>query len=207
MDYALMVAGPSFTVGVAEQERESGKVTASHCDSNEVSADLPESRHVSADLPESRHVSADLPESRHVSAVHPESLHVSSVHPKSIHVSAVRPESLLISAQLRHIIAGHPETCHILSVTPRYPRPVHRVPSLVSSVRNAPLVFAHAAGNLKPTYTNPLAPELFPYPRSSQSPLQSPLRPRSSQSPLQCPCWLCPYLQSAPESQRLPSAP
>ncbi len=123
MDYALMVAGPSFTVGVAEEERDTVSVTemadAPECthkmaatatghiitaihESGKVTASHCDSNEVSADLPESRHVSTDLPESRHVSAVHPESLHVSSVHPKSIHVSAVRPVSSHLSSAASH---------------------------------------------------------------------------------------------------------
>ncbi len=88
MDYTLMVAGFSFTVGVMEEHdtasvtemadapermhkmattatghiitaiHESGKVTASHCEPNQVSADLPESHHGSAVHPESLLVSA-----------------------------------------------------------------------------------------------------------------------------------------------------
>ncbi len=111
----------------------------------QVKVECHESSHVSADLPESLHVSADLPESLHISAHPPESLHVSA-HP---------PESL-------HITVDHPESCHVLSITPRYSGSVLRFPSLVSSVRDAPLVSAHAAGIPRATHFNPSVLELFP---------------------------------------------
>ncbi len=50
------------------------------------------------------------------------------------------------------------------SVTPRNLRSVLRVPCLVSSVRDAPLVSAIAAGIPKPTHFSPPVPELIPLP-------------------------------------------
>ncbi len=50
------------------------------------------------------------------------------------------------------------------SVTPRNLRSVLRVPCLVSSVRDAPLVSACAAGIPKPTHFSPPVPELIPLP-------------------------------------------
>ncbi len=50
------------------------------------------------------------------------------------------------------------------SVTPRDLRSVLRVPCLVSSVRDAPLVSARAAGIPKPTHFSPTVPELIPLP-------------------------------------------
>ncbi len=77
LDYALLSVGSSFTVGVAEEERDMSAiperthimaatttlchVTAAIHESNQVTDNLHESHHVSADLPESHHVSADLP--------------------------------------------------------------------------------------------------------------------------------------------------
>ncbi len=124
-------------------------------ESNQVTIDLPESHHVSADLPESHHVSAYLPESHHVSADLPESHHVSADLPESHHVSTDLPES-------HHISADNPESCDVLSVTSRYSRSVLRFPSLVSSVRDAPLVSALAADIPKPTHSSPPVPELIP---------------------------------------------
>ncbi len=91
----------------------------------------------------------------HISAAHPESRHVSADHPKSRHVTADHPKS-------RQVTADHPETCDVLSVTPRYSRSVLRYPSLVSSVKDAPLVSAHAAGIPKPIHSSPPVPELIP---------------------------------------------
>ncbi len=102
VDYALLCADSSFTVGVAEEERDTASVTeradAPECthkmaeatthhnfsvnrhEASHITADHPESGHVTADPPESLHISADLPESLHVSADHPESLHISADH-------------------------------------------------------------------------------------------------------------------------------
>ncbi len=150
MDHALLLGGSTFSVGEAEPLPKMATIP----EPRQGTADIPESGHITAVHPESRHVTADLPEPRHVTAVHPESRHVTAVHPESRHIAG-HPES-------RHVTAGHPETCHVLSVTPRHSRSVLRVPSLVSSVRDAPLVSAHAAGIPKPTHTNPLGPELIP---------------------------------------------
>ncbi|KAI2666495.1 Transcription initiation factor TFIID subunit 2 [Labeo rohita] len=106
-----------------------------------VTADLPEHRHISVVRPESRHVSADLPESRHVSAIVPQPRHVTAVVPEPRHVVAI---------------------CHVLSAAPRSLRSVLHCPSLVSSVRDAPLVSARAAGIPKPTHFTPPVCELIP---------------------------------------------
>ncbi len=68
---------------------------------------------------------------------------VTAGHPELRHITADHAES-------HHVTADHPETCHVLSVTPRYSRSVLQYPSLVSSVRDAPLVSARAAGIPKP---------------------------------------------------------
>ncbi len=126
------------------------QVTAFVKESHHVTADQPESHHVTADQPESHHVTADQPESHHVTAYQPESLHVSALQPESLHVSAELPDPLHVSAEL-------PEP-----VTPGDLRSVLRVPCLVSSVRDAPLVPACAAGIPKSTHFSPPVPELIP---------------------------------------------
>ncbi len=191
MDYALLTVGSLLTVGVAEEERgtafmteiaatlkhahkmaatadpvhkmaattprhviaashEPSQVTADVKEPNHVTADQPESHHVTADQPESHHVTADQPESHHVTADQPESLHVSALQPESLHIPALQPEYLHVSAEL-------PEP-----VTPGDLRSVLRVPCLVSSVRDAPLVSARAAGIPKSTHFSPPVPELIP---------------------------------------------
>ncbi len=116
--------------------------------------DLPESLHVAADLSESLHIAADLPESLHIAADRPESLHITADHPESLHITADHPESL-------HVTANQPESCHVLSATPRYSRSVLQYPSRISSVRDAPLVSARAAGIPKPTHSSPPIYELI----------------------------------------------
>ncbi len=157
---------------VTADQPESLHVSALQPESLHVSALQPESLHVSALQPESLHVSALQPESLHVSALQPESLHVSALQPESLHVSALQPESLHVSAlqpESLHVSALQPESLHVSaempeSVTPRDLRSVLRVPCLVSSVRDAPLVSARAAGIPKPTHFSPPVPELIPLP-------------------------------------------
>ncbi len=60
-----------------------------------------------------------------------------------------------------HVTADHPESCDVLFVTSRYSRSVLRFPSLISSVRDAPLVSARAAGIPKPIHSSPPVPELI----------------------------------------------
>ncbi len=175
---------------VTVDRHESGHVSADLPESHHVSALQPESHHVSALQPESLHVSALQPESLHVSALQPESLHVSALQPESLHVSALQPESLHVSAlqpESLHVLALPPEPLHVSalqpeplhvsaelpeplhvsaelpeSITPRDLRSVLHIPCLVSSVRDAPLVSARAAGIPKSTHVNPPVPELIP---------------------------------------------
>ncbi len=139
---------------ITVDRHESSQITVDPHESLHVSALQPESLHVSALQPESLHVSALQPESLHVSALQPESLHVSALQPDSLHISALQPESLHVAAlqpESLHVAALQPESLHVSaelpeSITPRDLRSVLRVPCLVSSVRDAPLVSARAAG-------------------------------------------------------------
>ncbi len=159
---------------VTVDRHESGQVTADVSESSQVTTDLHESSQVAADLKELSKVTIDVKEpsqvmdnlresnqvtidrqSHHVSDDLPESHHVSANLPVSHHVSADLPES-------HHISADHPESCDVLSVTSRYSRSVLRFPSLVSSVKDALLVSARAAGIPKPTHSSPPVPELIP---------------------------------------------
>ncbi len=130
--------------------RESSQATVDLREPSQATVDRHELHHVTADQPESHHVTADQPESHYVTADQPESLHISALQPESLHVPALQPESLHVSAEL-------PEP-----VTPRDLRTVLRVPCLVSSVRDAPLVSARAAGIPKSTHFSPPVPELIP---------------------------------------------
>ncbi len=150
---------------VTVDRHESGQVTADVSESSQVTTDLHESSQVAADLKELSKVTIDvkepsqvmdnLRESNQVTIDLPESHHVSADLPESHHVSADLPES-------HHVSADLPESCDVLSVTSRYSRSVLRFPSLVSSVRDAPLVSARAAGIPKPTHSSPPVPELIP---------------------------------------------
>ncbi len=85
MDYALMVAGSSFTVGVAEEERDTMSVT-------EI-ADAPERTHKMA-ATATGHIISDTHESGQVTL----NCHASSLITAELRVSADPPESLHVSA-------------------------------------------------------------------------------------------------------------
>ncbi|XP_058639016.1 uncharacterized protein LOC131544658 isoform X1 [Onychostoma macrolepis] len=146
--------------------RESSQVAADLHESSQVKADLHESSQVKADLQEPSQVAVDVRESSqvtvgrhqpsHVSADHPESLHVSADLLKSSHVTAVRPESQ------HHVPADLPESGHVRADTPRSSRSVFHYSSLISSLRDSPLVSARTAGIPKPTHSSPPVPELIP---------------------------------------------
>ncbi len=99
-----------------------------------------ESIQVTVDVKEPSQVTVDVKRPSQVKVNHLESsqftvdCHKSShVFPESRHITADHPEP-------PYITADHPESCVLLSVTPRYSRSVLRSPSLVSSVRDTPLV-------------------------------------------------------------------
>ncbi len=190
MDYALLCAGSSFTVGVTEEERDTASVTemadAPECTHKmadaithrHFSADFREPSPITADHPESRHVTAVLLESRHITAVHPESRHVTADLPESRHVTADLPESRPITSDLPeplHVSSDLPEPLHVMSTTPE-PRPVagiilqlskilSREPvikrkRLASSLEDPLLV--SVAGISKPNHSSPPAHKLIP---------------------------------------------
>ncbi len=171
MDYALLTIGSLLTVGVAEEEHGTAFMTeiaatlehahkmAATADPVHKMADTTTHRHFSADLWESSHVTVDRHELSQVTVDLPESLHIFADLPESLHVSADHPES-------HHVTADNPESCNNLPLTPRYSRSVLRFPSLVSSVRDVPLVSARAAGIPKSTHSNPYVPELISLPEA-----------------------------------------
>ncbi|KAL0203327.1 hypothetical protein M9458_001345, partial [Cirrhinus mrigala] len=65
-------------------------------------------------------------------------------------------------AEPRHVTSDHPESSHIPSAGPRSSRSVHHNPSLISCLRDAPLVSARSAGIPKPTHLTPPVLELIP---------------------------------------------
>ncbi len=67
MDYALLCAGSSFTVGVAEEERDTASVTEM--------ADAPEYTHKMVDATTHHHFSVNRHEPSHITADQPESRH------------------------------------------------------------------------------------------------------------------------------------
>ncbi len=133
MDYTLLCAGSSFTVGVAEKERDTVSVTemadAPECthkmadtkthrhfsadlhESSQVTADVKEPSQVTADVNESIQATADLRESNQVTVDHRESNQATVDRHESSHASADHPES-------HHVTADHPESHHVSALQP-----------------------------------------------------------------------------------------
>ncbi len=147
MDYALLCVGSPFTVGVADEKRDTASmaemvaaperthkmaatttprhVFASIHETSQVPVDLHELSQVTVDRHESRQVSADHHESSQGTADRHESSQVTSDRHESSHVSADSPESLHISADLPeslHVSSGLPE---FLPVTAGHPESRH----------------------------------------------------------------------------------
>ncbi len=148
------MAATTTLLHVIAASHESSQATVDLRESSLATVDLRESSQATVDLRESSQATVDLCESSQVT-IDRQSHHVSADLPESHHVSADLPESHNVSADL-------PESCDVLSVSSRYSRSVLRFPSLVSSVRDAPLVSARAAGIPKPTHSSPPVPELIP---------------------------------------------
>ncbi len=121
-----------------------------------VMSQLPFMSHVTSQLIVQSHVTSQLIFQSHVTSQLIVQRHVTSSAelPEPCHVSADLPES-------RYATADRPESRHILSVAPRSSRSVLQYSSLVSSVRDAPLVSARTAGIPKPSHSNPAVPELI----------------------------------------------
>ncbi len=141
MDYALLCVGSSFTVGVADEERNTAlthvmaaalenehkmaataepdrkmAVTIDFHESSQVTVDLHELSQVTVDRRESSQVTVDRHESGHVSADLHESGHVSADLHESGHVSADLHKSSHVSADLPeslNVSAGLPESLHV----------------------------------------------------------------------------------------------
>ncbi len=123
MDYALLCAGSSFTVGVAEEEHDTALT------------------HVMTDAPEGTHKMVEA--TKHHQS--PES-HNMPTEPESAHVMPTEPGSALI-------VSAKPGPARIMSATPESqaklatkPADAPLRPGLIACVLDAPLVSVRAAG-------------------------------------------------------------
>ncbi len=143
MDYALLYAGSSFTVGVAEEECDTASLTKM--------VDAPEGTHKMAEatthhqFPESHNMPAK-PGSAHVVPTEPGSAHVMPAEPGSAHVMAAEPGSA-------HVMPAEPGPARVMSATPgslakmaTTPADSPLWPGLIACVLDAPLVSVRAAG-------------------------------------------------------------
>ncbi len=137
MDYALLCAGSSFTVGVAEEEYDTALT--------HVMADAPEHDRKMAATTTPHHVIAASQEQSQVTADHCESSQISAGHPESHHASAGRPES--------HVTPAKPGSALVTPAKPESPARMATTPvdaplwpGLIASVLDPPLVSVRAAG-------------------------------------------------------------
>ncbi len=143
MDCALLYAGSSFTVGVAEEERDTASLTKM--------ADAPECTYKMAEatthhqFPESHNMPAE-PESAHVLPAKPGSAHVVPAKPGSALVVPAKPGSVLV-------MPAKPGPARVMSAMPESPAKMATTPAdaplwpgLIACVLDAPLVSVRAAG-------------------------------------------------------------
>ncbi len=182
LDYALLCVGSSFTVGVAEVERDTAlncviaatpehthkmaaiaepvhKMAATTTTLCQVIAVSHESSQVTVDLRESSQITVDRHESSQVTVDRHESGHITADLPESLHISAIQPESL-------HVSAHQPVSSRLCRAARVYYTQRFKVSpsSSLSGVQreDAPLVSARAAGIPKSTHFSPPVPELIP---------------------------------------------
>ncbi len=176
MDYALMVAGSSFTVGVLEEKRNTASetevtdaperthkmaatatghiITAIH-ESGKVTASHCEPNQVTADLPEPHNRPAK-PESAHVMPAKPESAHVMPAKPGSALIVPAKPGSALVvpaKPGSALVVPAKPGPARVMSAMPESPAKMATMPAdaplwpgLIACVLDAPLVSVRAAG-------------------------------------------------------------
>ncbi len=156
IDYALLCAGSSFTVGVAEEERNTASETevadaserthkmAATATGHIITA-IHESGKVTASHCEPNQVTADLPEP-HNRPAKPESALVVPAKPGSALVVPAKPGSVLI-------MPAKPGPARVMSATPESPAKMATMPvdaplwpGLIACVLDAPLVSMQAAG-------------------------------------------------------------
>ncbi len=138
MDYALLYAGSSFTVGVAEEECDTMSLTKM--------ADAPEGTHKMAEAtthhqkPESAHVMPTEPGSAHVMPTEPGSAHVVPAKPGSALVVPAKPGSALV-------VPAKPGSVLVVPAMPESPAKMATTPAdgplwpgLIASVLDPPLV-------------------------------------------------------------------
>ncbi len=174
MDYALLYAGSSFTVGVAEEEGDTTSLTKM--------ADAPEGTHKMAEAtthhqkPESAHVMPTKPGSAHVMPTKPGSAHVMPAKPGSALVVPAKPGSALVvpakpgsalvvpakpgSALVVPakpgsvlVVPAKPGSVLVVPAMPESPAKMATTPAdaplwpgLIASVLDPPLVLVRAAG-------------------------------------------------------------
>ncbi len=134
LDYALLYAGSSFTVGVAEKECDTALLTKM--------ADAPEGTHKMAE--ETTH--HQKPGSAHVMPTEPGSAHVMPAEPGSAHVVPAKPGSALV-------VPAKPGSVLVVPAMPESPAKMATMPAdaplwpgLIASVLDPPLVSVRAAG-------------------------------------------------------------
>ncbi len=200
LDYALLYAGSSFTVGVAEKECDTALLTKM--------ADAPESTHKMAEAT-THH---QKPGSAHVMPTEPGSAHVMPAEPGSAHVVPAKPGSALV-------VPAKPGSVLVVPAMPESPAKMATMPAdaplwpgLIASVLDPPLVSVRAAGIPRSAESAPeaapsqelaeSAPEPLLVPSGSPEPLLAPFG--SPSSPLVLPSSPSPLV---PSSLALPERP
>ncbi|KAL0146560.1 hypothetical protein M9458_058191 [Cirrhinus mrigala] len=122
IDYALLMAGSAFTVGVADDKPYHPPVPATpiftHVMSGIVTI-MPETSPTKSAKPKSAQVKTTQPKLAHVTSAKPQPAHVTSAKPQPAHVMSAKP-------QPAHVMPAAPGPAHAM---PAAPGPAHAMPA------------------------------------------------------------------------------
>ncbi|KAL0204368.1 hypothetical protein M9458_002386, partial [Cirrhinus mrigala] len=123
IDFALLLAGSPFTVGIADEGPRNPAVTP-----------IPQPAQVMSTKPQPSHAKPAKPEPVHVMSSKPKPAHVMPAKPKSPHVTSTK-------SQFTHVTSSAPRPVHVTSsapgpahAMPATPGPAHAMPARPESV-------------------------------------------------------------------------
>ncbi|KAL0151201.1 hypothetical protein M9458_053392 [Cirrhinus mrigala] len=144
-DYALLLAGSSFTVGIADKEpcNPTVPITSEHFHTPTFIV-MPEPSHAKPAKPKPVHVMSTMPKPAHIMPTKPKPAHVMPAAPGPAHVMPAAPGPAPVMAALPEpapVMAALPEPAPVMAVLPEsvykmvtIPKPVHKMAAISTPV-------------------------------------------------------------------------